>query len=77
MNSLTRHLQAYPNPPATHVEALEQVLAAHAGEPENGLAITATSGVYGQGIRTGLTWGHLRALLAELNPAGPAGLARP
>jgi hypothetical protein len=56
----------YGDAPATPAEALAHVLAVWAGEPDNRLMIEATNGIYGDGVRTGLTLGDLRALAAQL-----------
>lgn len=59
-------LAQYGDAPTTPVEALAHVLAVYDGEPDDRLMIQATSGIYGNGIRTGLTLGDLRALAARL-----------
>ncbi len=48
--------------PTTAVESLAHVLEMFAELPDDQLMIQATSGVYGPGVRTGLTLGNLREL---------------
>ena len=55
-------MEQYGDAPATPEEALAHVLAVYADEPDSRLMIEATNGIYGQGVRTGLTIGDLRAL---------------
>lgn len=52
--------------PSTAVEALAHVLTVHADEPDDHLMVTATNGIYGAGVRTGLTMGDLRQIAAQL-----------
>ncbi|WP_435643902.1 hypothetical protein ACR9VJ_26605 [Streptomyces sp. H49] len=52
--------------PTTAEEALAHVLKVFADTPDDRLMIEATIGIYGQGVRTGLTFGDLRALAARL-----------
>lgn len=56
----------YGDAPATPAEALAHILAVYADEPDTRLMIEATNGIYGDGVRTGLTMGDLRALAARL-----------
>ncbi|MDX5563731.1 hypothetical protein PYK79_10750 [Streptomyces sp. ID05-04B] len=56
----------YGDAPANATEALAHVLAIYADEPDDRLMIEATNGIYGTGVRTGLTLGDLRALAARL-----------
>jgi len=56
----------YGDAPATPTEALDHVLAVWADAPDDRVMITATSGIYGPGVRTGLTMGDLRALRVAL-----------
>ncbi|GAA2680060.1 hypothetical protein GCM10010400_49290 [Streptomyces aculeolatus] len=60
-------IEQYGDAPATPTEALAHVLALFADEPNSRLMVEATSGIYGQGVRTGLTMGDLRALHAQLS----------
>lgn len=60
-------IEQYGDAPATPTEALAHVLALFADEPDSRLMVEATSGIYGQGVRTGLTMGDLRALHAQLS----------
>jgi hypothetical protein len=59
-------MDRYGDAPATTQDALAHVLAVYADEPDNRLMVEATSGIYGDGVRTGLTMGDLRALAARL-----------
>ncbi|MCK9901309.1 hypothetical protein [Glutamicibacter sp. V16R2B1] len=54
-----------PEPVSAH-ERLTHTVQAFEGTPDSEFAVVATSGVYGEGVKTGLTWGDLRALLAAL-----------
>lgn len=55
-------IKTYGPPPTTPEEALAHVLCAFAQEPDDRMVLQATSGIYGEGVRTGLTMGDLRAL---------------
>ncbi|WP_329142904.1 hypothetical protein OIU91_04425 [Streptomyces sp. NBC_01456] len=67
MNQIRREaMEQYGDAPATPVEALAHVLAVYADEPDGCLMIEATNNIYGQGVRTGLTMGDLRALAASI-----------
>lgn len=61
------------NPSSPH-EALAHTLATFADKPDSGMAVVATRNVPVRGAVTGLTWGDLRALAADLacRPAVPA-----
>lgn len=59
-------MEQYGDAPATATEALNHVLAVFADEPDSRMVLEATSGIYGDGVRTGLTMGDLRALRAAL-----------
>lgn len=61
-----RTIAEYGDAPATPAEALAHVLKVLADEPDDALVVKATDGIYGDGIRTGLTLGDLRALAARL-----------
>ncbi|GGV45477.1 hypothetical protein [Streptomyces spectabilis] len=50
--------------PTTPLERLHHTLAAHAETPGEWMAVEATTGIYGDGIRTGLTMDDLRTLAA-------------
>ncbi|MGW1784887.1 hypothetical protein ACWCQQ_38155 [Streptomyces sp. NPDC002143] len=68
MNRIRREAIAeYGDAPATPTEALAHVLRVYACEPDDRLMIEATNGIYGQGVRTGLTMGDLRAIATHLN----------
>ena len=70
MNQIRREaMEQYGDAPANAAEALADVLAVFADEPDDRLMIEATNGIYGQGVRTGLTMGDLRALAANLKEA--------
>lgn len=53
--------------PTTPAEALAHVVKVYADSADEALVIMATSNVYGDGVRTGLTMGDLRALNARVN----------
>ncbi|MFJ7998976.1 hypothetical protein ACIQ7D_17770 [Streptomyces sp. NPDC096310] len=59
-------MEQYGAKPASAVEALAHVLKVYADEPDSRLMVEATNGIYGDGVRTGLTMGDLRALAARL-----------
>lgn len=52
--------------PTTPAERLSHTLRAHAEQPDNWVVVEATNNVYGDGVRTGLTLGDLRALHRDL-----------
>lgn len=56
----------YGDAPANATEALAHILAVYEGEPDTRMMIEATNGIYGDGVRTGLTIGDLRTLAARL-----------
>jgi hypothetical protein len=67
MNRIRRETAEHLGPPPANVtEALAHVLRAFADSPDDRMVLQATSGIYGNGVRTGLTMGDLRALQAEL-----------
>lgn len=55
-------MDRYGAAPETAEEALAHVLKVHEDEPDDTLMVEATNAIYGQGVRTGLTMGDLRAL---------------
>ncbi|MER7788565.1 hypothetical protein [Streptomyces sp. NPDC097640] len=59
-------MEEYGDAPATAIEALNHVLAVFADAPDSRMVLEATNGIYGDGVRTGLTMGDLRALRAQL-----------
>ena len=52
--------------PTTPAERLAHTLAAHEGTDDSWMVVEATNNVYGDGVRTGLTLGDLRALHQQL-----------
>lgn len=60
-------IKTYGPPPTTPAEALAHVLCAFAQEPDDRMVLQATSGIYGEGVRTGLTLGDLRAIQQRLD----------
>lgn len=54
----------FPQPGDDPVERLRHTMAVFNNEHDDEWVLTATSGVYGPGVRTSLTRGDLRALLA-------------
>lgn len=55
-----------PHTPTSPREALAHTLATFADEPDTGMAVVATRNQPVRGAVTGLTWGDLRALAAEV-----------
>lgn len=67
MSDLTAEtLAIWPEPPTTPVESLLHTVRLYDTEPDEKDAVIATSGIYGPDVRTGLTWGDLRAIAAEV-----------
>lgn len=64
-------MDKYGPAPTNPAEALAHTLAALENEPDVWMVVQATSGIYGDGVETGLTMGDLRALHAA-PPATPA-----
>lgn len=60
-------IKQYGPMPATPEAALAHVLCAFANLPDDHMAVQATSGIYGDGVRTGLTYGDLRAIQQQLD----------
>jgi len=58
----------WPAPPQDPTAALQHTLDLYADQPGDAMVIVATSNVYGPGVKTGLTWGDLRALAARFDP---------
>ncbi|MGW0920107.1 hypothetical protein ACWD3J_13955 [Streptomyces sp. NPDC002755] len=56
----------YGPAPTSPTAALTHVLTVHADLPDSDLVVKATDGIYGDGVRTGLTMGDLRALAAQI-----------
>lgn len=66
MNKLAAEvLNAWPTPPDNPTDALKHVLSLFDDTPDDDFVVVATSGIYGPGVRTGLTWGDLRAIAAK------------
>ncbi|MCP9209634.1 hypothetical protein [Streptomyces cucumeris] len=59
-------MEQYGDAPATPTEALDHVLRVYVDEPDSRMVLEATNGIYGDGVRTGLTLGDLRAVRAAL-----------
>jgi hypothetical protein len=59
--------------PTTPEERLTHVLAAHEEGDDDRMIFEATNNVYGDGVRTGLTLGDLRALAQRLSLAPVSG----
>jgi hypothetical protein len=53
-----------PEPGDTPISHLRHTVAAFADDSPDDMPIRATSGIYPEHEKTGLTWGDLRALLA-------------
>lgn len=56
-------VERHPEPGADPIDRLQHTVSVFNEEPDNEWAIIATGNIYGQGVRTGLTWGDLRTLL--------------
>jgi hypothetical protein len=59
-------MEQYGDELSDALEALAHVLKVYADEPDGRLMVEATSGIYGNGVRTGLTMGDLREIAAKL-----------
>jgi len=69
INRMAREaVERHPEPGKDPIERLQHAVAMFENEPDNDWAIVATSNIYGQGVRTGLTWGDLRLLLVLVRP---------
>lgn len=53
-----------PEPGDDPISHLRHAVAAYADDPADKMVITATMGIYPDHLKTGLTWGDLRELLA-------------
>ena len=58
-----------PDPGDNPAERLEHTLAAYQGAPDDQHVLTATWGIYGEHVWTGLTMGDLRAIRTRLGVA--------
>ena len=56
----------HPHPGDDPVTCLAHVLDLFAESPDDEFVVIATSSIYGDGEKTGLTWADLRALAARL-----------
>ena len=54
---------AHPDPE----DGLAHTLSVFADTPDDKYIVVASHNVYGEGIRTGLTWGELRRIAAQLD----------
>lgn len=59
--------KTYGPQPTTPADALAHVLRVFAQQPDDAMVITVTDSIYGDGIRTGLTFGDLRAIQRQLD----------
>ena len=64
-------IEKYGDEPADATEALAHVLKVLADEPGSLMVVQATSGIYGNQVRTGLTLGDLRGIAGQLSAAKP------
>lgn len=62
-------MEQYGDEPADALEALAHVLKVHAGTSDGQMMVQATSGIYGDGVQTGLTMGDLREIANRLGLA--------
>jgi hypothetical protein len=68
MNNRELHKFVAENPqPVDARSALAHTLRFFADEADSKLVVMATSNVYGDGVKTGLTWGDLRAIALQLD----------
>ena len=58
--------QRHPQPGDDPVARLQHTLDLFDNQPDGEFVVIATSGMYGDGVRTGLTWGDLRKLADQL-----------
>jgi hypothetical protein len=66
-DKLNELLATVPDPGVSALDHLRHTLAVYSEIKDSEMAISATSGIYavnGKPVRTGLTWGDLRELLA-------------
>jgi hypothetical protein len=59
-------IQRFGDAPTNALAALAHVVAVYDATPDDQTMVLATSNVYGDGVRTGLTMGDLRVLLGLL-----------
>lgn len=52
--------------PTTPTERLQHTLKAFDDQPDDQFAVRGTTGVYGPGVTTGITWGDLRGFAAQV-----------
>ncbi|MER6605975.1 hypothetical protein ABT282_08665 [Streptomyces sp. NPDC000927] len=57
----------YGTPPFTLAQSLAHTLDVYSDAPDGRMVVTATSGVFGDGVVTGLSFGDLRELARKLN----------
>lgn len=73
MTTMDRHsrdtIATYGPAPTTPAETLAHVLCVYAQQSDDYMLVQATSGIYGDGMRTGLTLGDLRAIQHQLDQA--------
>lgn len=62
-------IRTYGPPPSTPEEALAHVLCGLANLPDDYMLVQVTNDLYGDGVRTGLTLGDLRAIQQQLDNA--------
>ncbi len=58
--------EQHPQPGDDPIEHLRHVVAVYHDTPADDYVLIASSNIYGDGVRTGLTHGDLRALLQRL-----------
>lgn len=61
-------IQRYGDAPANAHQALAHTVAVYEATPDDQTMVLATSNVYSDGVRTGLTMGDLRDLLRQIDP---------
>ena len=60
-------IQRYGDAPSNAIQALAHVVAVYDSTPDDQMVLQATSNIYGDGVRTGLTMGDLRILLGLID----------
>lgn len=55
-------IAAHPDP---EVDPVAHTLSVYADQPDDAFVVVASGNIYGEGVKTGLTWGDLRRLAEE------------
>lgn len=70
-------IRQYGPAPTSPLEALTHVVRIYEGVSDDRVMVSATSGIYGNGVQTGLTLGDLRSLRARLSAPADTGTGSP